>query len=255
VTVAYRSPETVVAHPTWAYGLMWVGFPVLGAGAGWLLALLLDRAVTWSWLPLPDVVRMLGRAPDLAVLAGAVVLGVLAGLVLAATGAEESLAVAVSDDAVVVVRGDSLGRPRGGAPPSPDGGAPRAGRGVAVSRFARGSVGAAFLDGGRLVLLDRDGAELAREPSDLNADRLAAAFRAHGYPWRADGDPHAARFRRWVPGLPDLPEGADALLRARARALEKGDRGDARELREELSRLGVVVREESKRQYYRVVGG
>ena len=50
----------------------------------------------------------------------------------------------------------------------------------------------------------------------------------------------------------DLPPGANALLKVRAEALRKGDSGDADELREELSRLGVVVREEKKRQYWRL---
>ncbi|MFI8832567.1 hypothetical protein ACIGPN_16200 [Streptomyces afghaniensis] len=67
-------------------------------------------------------------------------------------------------------------------------------------------------------------------------------------------DPYRAEFRRWVPGTPGLPEGADALLRARAQARKSDDDAeDARELRRELLRLGVVVRDEEKRQYWRIV--
>ena len=54
---------------------------------------------------------------------------------------------------------------------------------------------------------------------------------------------------------PTLPVGADALLKARARALDKGDSGDAAELRSELARLGVVVRDEKKRQFVRTYSG
>ena len=48
-----------------------------------------------------------------------------------------------------------------------------------------------------------------------------------------------------------MPSGADALLVARQRVLEKGDRRDVAELRVELARLGVAVRDEGRRQYWR----
>ncbi len=86
--------------------------------------------------------------------------------------------------------------------------------------------------------------------------RLQAAFVTHGYTWLA-GDPHADEYRLWVEDTPDLPPGADALLGARARALGKGGDGkdDAAELRAELAKIGVVVREEKKRQYWRRAAG
>jgi hypothetical protein len=55
-----------------------------------------------------------------------------------------------------------------------------------------------------------------------------------------------------VPDLPGLPAGADALLRARERAIERDRRDDARELRRELGLIGVVLRDDSKRQYWRL---
>lgn len=55
--------------------------------------------------------------------------------------------------------------------------------------------------------------------------------------------------------MPGLPDGADALLKARAAALTKGDKDDATELRAELARLGVVVRDEKKRQFFRLYAG
>ena len=51
---------------------------------------------------------------------------------------------------------------------------------------------------------------------------------------------------------PDLPPGADPLLRARAKVL--GKRDEAAELRAELARIGLVVRDERKRQYVRTLG-
>ncbi|WP_231925167.1 YqeB family protein [Micromonospora purpureochromogenes] len=117
---------------------------------------------------------------------------------------------------------------------------------------ARASVACVFVDGKALVLLDSDGAELAREKSDLSGDRLRAAFTGQGWPWQ-EADPHRDAYRRWVEGLPGLPAGTDALLRARQRAVDAHRRDDARDLRRELARIGVVVRDEDKRQYWRLV--
>jgi hypothetical protein len=70
--------------------------------------------------------------------------------------------------------------------------------------------------------------------------------------WLADGDPHAARYQQWLEGEPSLPIGADPLFRARRRALEQGRKDDAEALRNELARLGVVVREQERKQYWRL---
>jgi hypothetical protein len=54
-----------------------------------------------------------------------------------------------------------------------------------------------------------------------------------------------------VEDTPGLPGGANALFKARERALRSGDRDDAAELRDDLARLDVVVREERHRQFWR----
>ncbi|WP_262402770.1 hypothetical protein [Actinomadura sp. CNU-125] len=104
------------------------------------------------------------------------------------------------------------------------------------------------------MLLGHAGGELYRQECDLSFRRVAEAFTEHGYLW-ADADPHKNEYRRWVPDLPDLPRGANALLKARQKPLkEKGsDAEDVRELRDELARLGVVVRDQKRRQYVRTL--
>jgi hypothetical protein len=107
------------------------------------------------------------------------------------------------------------------------------------------------VDGKQLVLLGHATQELAREGGDLpDAPRLQAAFQARGFPW-LPADPHQGEYRRWVEDLPELPAGADAIFRARARALDRGDEEDAAQLRQELGRLGIVVHEQGKRQFWR----
>lgn len=226
---APRGDETVVEEPAWWRDLVWIGFPLLGAAAGWLLKSVAGWVASLPWVPFQGPFRLVASVSEQAT-AGPLVLGAAAGLVLAYLTLQDWLTVTVADDRVTMARGGSA-------------------RGV-----ERASVSAVFLDGKQLVLLGPATEELAREASDLEADALSAAFLAHRYPWRADGDPFKAAYRRWVEDEPELPAGANALLKARARALDKGDGDDAAELRTELAKLGVVVREEKKRQYWRSTG-
>ncbi|MFG1775945.1 hypothetical protein ACGFIG_05890 [Micromonospora sp. NPDC049048] len=225
--MAGHGTPTVVDGGTAELALLWGGFPVLGAGAGWLLA----RSAGWigelPWAPFQRLFELVAGLPEAQAGLGGAALGVLGGLVVAAIGTAERLTIAVDSERARLRRGST------------------------TREVGRRQVHAVFPDGGHLVLLGRDGDELAREKSDLSAARLAAAFRAHGWPW-TDADPHRDAYRRWVPDLPGLPPGADALLRARQRALDKDRTGEARELRAELARTGVVVRDDHTRQYWRL---
>ncbi|WP_243709395.1 hypothetical protein [Micromonospora sp. 15K316] len=209
--------------------LMWGGFPPLGAGAGWLLAAGAGWIAGLPWVPWKGLFEAVSRLPQPQVGLGAAAVGVVVGVLLAGAGTAERLTVTVDRERVALRRDGKQ------------------------QEIPRQQVRVVLVDGGDLVLLDGDGGELLRERSELNRDRLRAAFRAHGWPW-AEEDPHRGAYRLWVPDLPGLPAGADALLRARERALERDRRDDARKLRRELGRLGVVVRDEERRQYWRLTG-
>ncbi|RLP95003.1 hypothetical protein [Micromonospora sp. CV4] len=227
--VAGHRPRTVVSGGPLELAVLWGGFPLLGAGAGWLLAAATGWLVRLPWVPFRNLVEWLDRLPEPQATVGTIAVGVLAGLVIAGIGTAERLIVTV-DAAQARLRRSDQDR-----------------------TVARADTRVVFLADKHLVLLDTDGAELVREPTDLPATQLAAAFRAHGWGW-ADGDPHRPAYRLWVPDLPGLPAGADALLRARERAIQRDRRDDARELRRELGRIGVVLRDEDKRQYWRLTG-
>lgn len=221
---------TVVAPTAGERALYWAGFPPLGAAALWLLTRAADWVATLPWAPLQGPFELIASVPEPAATVGALLLGALAGLVLAWLADLDHVTATVDDQQVTLTH---EGRDR---------------------TLRRAAVGAVFLDGKQLVLLGHRTEELARIKGDLDAARFAAAFGAHGYPWREDGDPHAAAYRRWVdgvPGVPDLPAGAAPLLTARGHALRKSRKDDAGQLRAELARLGVVVREEGKQQYWR----
>ncbi|MET8030724.1 YqeB family protein [Streptomyces avermitilis] len=216
---------TVLAESAWVITLFCVG---CGAGIGWLVTLLADWLVTLPWAPLEGPAKLLTSIPEPGLTIGAVAVGALLGLLVGFIAVHESLSAGISDSRVVLTIRD------------------------ASQEFTYDEIALVFRDGKQLVLLGPNGLEIAREDCGLPWRRLADAFAEHGYRW-ADEDPYRHEFRRWVPGTPGLPEGADALLRARAEARNKEDDAeDARELRAELTRLGVVVRDESKRQYWRM---
>ncbi|MFC8145470.1 hypothetical protein ACFUKV_27550 [Streptomyces paradoxus] len=217
---------TELAESAWAIVLFCVA---CGAVGGALLPLLARWLLTLPWAPLEGPAELLTSVPEPALTLGTIAVGVLGGLLLGFTAVHESLSVRVCDTHVTLAVRDGS------------------------QEFTREESSVFFRDGKQLVLLGPDSLELAREHCGLNWQRLADALAEHGYEW-AEEDPYRAEFRRWVPGTPGLLPGADALLRARAQARKHDDDAqDARELRDELLRLGVVVRDEEKRQYWRLV--
>jgi len=203
---------------------VWLCLPAVGAA---LMFLVIRGA---GWLPLPGPFSLARELPEPAATITATALGALLGLILAGLVDRESLTVRITLAEVVLTRpGTTVAVPRTG-------------------------VTVAFRDRDQLVLLGRTGRELAREPCHLSTRRLRAAFAANGIAW-ADQDPYLSSYRRWVPDLPDLPATAHALLAARQKALDSGDDTDKRELRLELGRLGYVIRDDRKRQYWRQADG
>lgn len=200
---------------------------VLGVALGFGLWALVGWLLGLPWIPFRGPLQLVDAIPDRVALPVLVGLGLIAGAVFGAYALRDELALTVGDDQVRLNRGD------------------------ADRRLPRTVVDAAFLDGKHLVLLSRDGNELAREQTDSPAPKLAAAFTRHGYPWR-DADPRAGDFRLWTDTAQGLPAGAGALLGVRARALQDDRAQDAADLRAELIRLGVVVRDEGGHQYWRL---
>jgi hypothetical protein len=208
--------------------LMWVGLPIAGALVFWGIKAIAGWLSKVPGVPFQGVLELAAEAPEPWVTVGALAVGVAVGVVLASIGEHETLRLTVSDSGVSMSRMN------------------------VPSSAQRADVGAVFLDGKRLTLLGHRGEEVASERSELPADRVRAAFEDHDYPWVAE-DPYKDQYRLWVEDLPDLPPGANPVLKARAKALDKDNESDARELRDELVKLGVVIRDQKKRQYIRVV--
>jgi len=198
---ASRANETVVTAPLDERVLVSFGFPVAGALAGWLLKLVSGWVADLRWAPFQGPFKLVASIDEPYATIGSLAVGVLAGAALAVVAVRERLTVTVTDEAAVLARGNGT-----------------------TVRVERSTVDAVFLDGKKLVLLGFSGEELARETCELPPAPLADAFSQRGYPWRADGDPYRDEFRLWVTGMPGLPEGANALLQARANAWQRATR-------------------------------
>lgn len=223
---AGRGP-TVLAYPLGDLLIIFGGIPALGL----LLGLLVPPFARWLIglsipLPMRALLRLLAAANE----PWEIAIGLGAGLVL---GLGVAL-VAMTDATKVTLTDAELRLDRDG--PS--------------RTIARGDIDAVFLDGKRLVVLDRESRLLVSEAHQAPAGALASAFRAHGYPW-CEADPHADRYRRWIPDTPDLPLAVNALLAAREVALEKKSGKDILDLRDAVESLGFTVRDEDARQYWR----
>lgn len=219
--------STEVREPLWGQLLVCAVFALVGAGACWLAKVLAKWVVTLPWAPMQGPAELVSSIPEPGLTVGAVAVGGLAGLIGGFLVTFGELSVTVSDTRVLLIRN---GEPR---------------------EFARADIAMAFRDGKQLVLLGHGTEELAREDCDRDRRRLADAFAAHGYAW-ADEDPHAAEFRLWVPENPQLPAQADALFKARRLLLKQpGAAGELGELRSELQRLDLVVRDRNGSQYWR----
>jgi hypothetical protein len=207
------------------YGI-WAFCPVLGAAAAWGLKLAAGRVTTLAWFPFQGVFKLITEIPEPWATIAPLAVGVLAGAALAFLWAADMLTVEISHDRVTLTKDDK------------------------VFGFDRDQVESAFTDGRQLVLLSPAGGELVRETSDLSRSKLAEAFTAQGYRWRA-ADPFASEFRLWVEHAPELPGEVNALFTARRKAIAKHDLEEAAELAREIRKRGVYVRDEKKRQYYR----
>jgi len=224
--------KTVIGHSRTDKVVLFGGLPLAGLALGYFLPRIADWAARQKWVPFQGPLELIAGWDGWWVVVVCMVVGLLGGALLAAIALDDTLKVTITNESVEFEKNEKT---------------------VTVPRH---KVATAFLDGKEIVLLDATTRELAREKHDQftsESPKIAAAFRAHGYPWSDGGDPHEHRYRRWVEDEPELPPGANAVLKARAKSFGDGDKGkaDLRELREEVAKLGYTVKDKDKKQYWR----
>ncbi|ADB29988.1 hypothetical protein Kfla_0883 [Kribbella flavida DSM 17836] len=222
---------TVIGHSAADKVVLFGGLPLAGLALGYFLPRIADWAAEQRWVPMQGPLELISGWDAWWVVVVTTVAGLVAGLLLGAAALEDTLRVTVTNAGIEFFKKQH------------------------TTSVPRDQVASVFLDGKEIVVLGRDSGELARERHDelkSGAPKIGAAFRAHGYPWSDAGDPYADRFRRWVEDDPDLPPAVNAVLRARQKAFAgSSSADDLRELRAEVAKLGYVVRDKDKKQYWR----
>ncbi|MED4728538.1 DUF308 domain-containing protein [Aneurinibacillus migulanus] len=221
--------KTVVGLSATTGIILYGVFGAVGLVIGYFLPRIAAWAVTLPWLPFEGLIKLINsfNGPWLTIIMA--VLGLIAGLVIAYIAIKESLIITITDQEVQLKKDEN------------------------TQTIALKDIDTVFFDGKQLVILGISGFELAREKNDESAIQVAKAFKEHGYPFSSEGDPFKDEYIRWVLDTPDISLAANALMRAREKALQKKEAEDIKDLRNELAKLGYIVRDEGTRQYWRRV--
>lgn len=221
-----KSPPTVLWFSRGDRMVLIVGGILVGGLLGFAVPFVASWGASLTWIPFQGPLELIASWSQWWVRYVCIGVGILLGLALVAAAFYDTARVAVSEVQVrITEKGET----------------------VTVSRP---QVGTVFVDGKELVLLDGASRQLVRVPSEEKRDAIEAAFEERGYSV-APGDPYDDLYHLWVPESPGLAPEVNAVLKARDMALKKKAGSDARELRSELDRLGVVVRDKKTSQYWR----
>lgn len=208
-------------------------FTIAGAVIGFLVSLAVGPVVSWL-LELIDTapapLRLVDKLPLVWAMPLLTLLGALGGWIIFSIWNEEVGRVVVDQESVRLESKKSS------------------------SVLTHDEIAEVFLDKDELVIVDDRSQEISRTASDGGlAKNLAHAFSTFGYHWAGTKDPREEAFTDWVDRSTGLDDSAHTLLRARRRALADGKAGEAESLRDELADRGVVVRDRSDKQQYRLL--
>lgn len=204
--------------------------PILGAILGWFMPTIASWAIKIPFIPFSGVLEWIAATESPWHPIITVVLGVIAGLVFVYYAFSESLKITITDEEVSLsIEGK-------------------------VTVIHQSEVSAIYMEGKSLVILNNEGNELFRGQPESKQDSISEAFRHHMYSWK-DADPFDNQYQRWIADHPDFPPHINSLLSARERAIQKEETEEMDVLRKDLVKEGIVIRDEGKRQYVRMVRG
>ncbi|MEO4052653.1 hypothetical protein [Solibacillus sp. CAU 1738] len=118
--------------------------------------------------------------------------------------------------------------------------------------FIRDEIQEIYYDEDELVIVGTSGHELLRESYDIRKETLKNAFRNYSYPFSLI-DPYKTCFKLWSASTEELSTAANALMKARALAIKNKEKDEIIDISDELSKLGVIVKDDDTKQYWRFV--
>ncbi|MFD2211934.1 hypothetical protein ACFSMW_19695 [Virgibacillus halophilus] len=211
--------------------LLVVFLPVLSGGLiGWFIPVIAGWILKLPIVPWGKLVELIASFNSVWVSIVAALIGIAGGIWLAFVIFAESLEVTISFHSVRLKLGDR------------------------IETIAKKDISAIFMEKKQIVFLGTKSNELYRGILETKVDKAHEAFHRYQYPW-CEKDPFEGQYQRWVLGHPDFPENVNTLLHARERALKEDEEKDAKHLREDLAKLGAIIKDEKKAQYVRMAHG
>ncbi|OZU87538.1 50S ribosomal protein L29 [Virgibacillus indicus] len=222
--------ETVLGLSTGEKAILIIVPPILGALFGWFMPTIAGWAIKIPFIPFEGVFEWIAALESQWISVIGVILGVIAGIFFVFYAFSETLRITITDEEVKLNFKEK------------------------VNNIYKTETSAIYMEGKDLVFLGTEGNELFRGQPESKKELISEAFRQHRYPWK-EKDPFENQYQRWVADHPDFSPHVNALLSTRERALKNEEKEEAKTLRKDLVDNGIVIRDEDKRQYVRIVRG
>lgn len=222
-----RDNETILGFSKFEKALIIIVPMILGGLIGWFIPVFADWILKLPVIPLEKLIELIASLNSFWVSVVATIIGIVAGILLTAIIFDESLEVTISYDKLQLKLGDK------------------------VETIDKKDISAIYMENKQLIILGQNCGELYRGVVETKKEVVREAFNKYQYPWKEE-DPFESHYQRWVIGHPDFPEKINALLYAREHALKENKKKEAEYLREDLAKLGAVIRDERNGQYVRL---
>ncbi|WP_102272882.1 YqeB family protein [Cytobacillus massiliigabonensis] len=203
---------------------------IVGGVIGWFMPVIADWLLKLPVVPLEIIIEIIASFNSLWASIVTTIIGIIIGVLLTFIIFNESLEVTISKDDLKLKFGEK------------------------VVTIAKKDISAVYLENKQLIILGQHSVELYREVIDAKKDIVREAFQNDQYPWN-EKDPFESDYQRWVLGHPDFPEKISAFLYAREHALKENKKKEAKHLREDLAKLGAVIKDDKGAQYVRLAEG
>ncbi|MGE7624331.1 YqeB family protein [Viridibacillus sp. NPDC096237] len=207
---------------------LWLILPLIGLVIGYFLPPISEWASKLEWIPFQGPFKLVASLNAGWVIFATMAFGLVASIILTLLIYDEILNIYISEDTLAF----KIGK-------------------IDMS-YDKDNISYIYVDHKDLVVIGHEGHELFRYKKELSTKILKEELGERGYLFK-DGNPYKEQFKKWVPGLTDLPLEANALLKARDVALKNDDSEEALQIVFELWKLHVSVKEIESKQYYRVV--
>ncbi|MBU8568226.1 hypothetical protein KM914_17730 [Virgibacillus pantothenticus] len=201
---------------------------IIGGVLGWYIPAIADWLLTLPFIPMEGLLEKIVSFDRFLVSVIASVIGIILGFAFSWYVFYETLKIQISEQEVQLYIRNTQ------------------------QVIKKGDITAVFMEQKQLVIQDLDGNESFREVSDIEVERVEEAFREHGYPW-CDEDPYLHEFRKWELGNSVFPSEINSILYERLKAIREDEEKQANLLKQDLNKLGVVVKDRKTEQYVRMV--